>query len=320
MILARSSGLGRGLGAIIPPKVGTASAHDEAIVRSTAPIFAEASNQIYQIPIDRIDSNPRQPREYFDHTGLEELISSIKIHGILQPIIVTLAENGRYTLIAGERRWRAAKIAGLITISACLRSATEQQKLELAIVENIQRKDLNPLEEARAYLSLQDEFNLTQDEISRRVGKSRSQVANIIRLLQLPHEIQAALRLGRISASNARTLLSLPLEAERKQLFQAMLEGNFTVRQTEARVPHTRAQRRSLDPNIAHTEQKLREVFGTKVIIKRDVRGEGEIRITFYNDEDLAGIVNKVALLGNSGASTPISASASSNPHAATSL
>lgn len=293
MILGRPSGLGRGLGAMIPPK-GPPSPPPQAAPSDEPRATGDGRMIIQNIPVHLIEPNPHQPREHFDHAGLEDLVASIKEHGVMQPIVVT-EKDGRFELIAGERRLRATKVAGLDTIPAIVRSATEQQKLELAIIENVQRKDLNPVEEARAYLRLQNEFNLTQDEIGIRVGKSRPQVANIIRLLSLPQDIQTALAQERISQSNARTLLSLPTDQERMELFQQMLAGNFTVRQTEARVPHARKRRLVVeDPNVAMAEQKLREALGAKVTIKRDARGEGEIKITFLNDEDLNGIVGKI--------------------------
>lgn len=310
MMMGRQSGLGRGLGALIPPKpspqqpqsatdysspVASVQSQPAPFVEPPAPVLDPHQLSLQSIPVDQIDANPHQPREQFDHGRLEDLVSSIQRHGVMQPLVVTQKSDGRYELIAGERRLRASKIAGLSTVPVIVRSASEQEKLELAIIENVQRQDLNPVEEARAYLRLQNEFNLTQDEISNRVGKSRPQVANTIRLLQLPDVILQALSEGRISASNARTLLSLPTEDERMKLFQAMLEGHFTVRQTEARVPHQRSRASQyVDPNVAATEQDLRAIFGTRVHIKRDARGEGEIRITFLNDEDLGGIVRKL--------------------------
>lgn len=299
MIIGRQSGLGRGLGALIPPKPGTATVSASAPIETAESTNAEqprtSSWQIVEIPVEFIDPNPHQPREHFDHAGLEELVSSVKEHGVMQPIVVSLKPEGRYELIAGERRLRASKIAGLASIPAIVRSVTDQQKLELSIIENIQRQDLNPLEEARAYLQLQSEFNLTQDEIAQSVGKSRPQIANIIRLLQLPQEIQDALKLGRISASNARTLLSLSSVEERKELFQNMLEGNFTVRQTLARIPQRRPRRLPVfDPNLEHAEAELRDALGAKVVIKRDPRGEGEIHITFLNDEDFQTIKRRI--------------------------
>ena len=297
----RQTGLGRGLGALIPPKpaakpvVSIPSPVDDDLADADIGIRPNTAT-IHQIPVHMVDPNPHQPRKHFDHTQLEDLINSIQVHGVLQPIVVTPKSDGRFELIAGERRLRASKIAGLETIPANVRTASEQQKLELAMIENIQRQELNALEEARSYLSLQNEFSLTQEDIAKRVGKSRSQVANTIRLLQLPEAIQYALIQGKISASNARTLLSLPSEDERIAMFRVMLEGNFTVRQTEARVPHKRGRSRTMsDPNVASAEEKLRSTLGSKVVIKRDVRGQGEIKIIFLNDEDFGKITRKIA-------------------------
>lgn len=293
MIIGRQSGLGRGLGALIPqrnqnppppPPVSTRPA-EEAVPPGVS---------VREIPLGLIDPNPHQPRAHFDHGDLEDLVSSIKEHGVIQPLIVTTKPDGRYELIAGERRLRASKIAGLDTIPVLVRTATELQKMELAIIENVQRADLNPLEEARAYLRLQDEFGMTQDDVGRRVGKSRPQVANIIRLLQLPEEIQHALVEKKISASNARTLLSLPTLEERMEMFRAMVDGNFTVRQTEARVPGTRRASPGGDPNMAALQHKLRDALGTRVVVKRDIHGEGEVRIRFLNEEDLQSITKKI--------------------------
>ena len=308
MIIGRQSGLGRGLGAIIPPKP---QASAPARAEEPTPYRAEEPNRanspysgadaggmrVLEVAVGQVDPNPHQPRDHFDHAGMEDLVASIKEHGVMQPIVVTQKTDGRYELIAGERRLRASKIAGRETVPVILRTATDQQKLELAIIENVQRRDLNPLEEAHAYLRLQDEFNLTQDEIGGRVGKSRPQVANIIRLLQLPSTIQDALGQGRISMSNARALLSMPTEAERLSLFNSMLEGNFTVRQTEARIPRRKVAKTASteDVNVAMAEKRLRERLGTRVAIKRDANGEGEIRITFLNDEDLSAIVTRIS-------------------------
>lgn len=298
MMMGRQSGLGRGLGALIPQKPQVRDSSQWAVDGGQTKDEGIRPNAgvVNQIPVDRIDPNPHQPRVHFDHTQLEDLIESIKSHGVIQPVVVTPSENGRYELIAGERRLRASKIAGLETIPAIVRTATEQQKLELAIIENIQRQDLNAIEEARSYLRLQHEFNLTQDEVGIRVGKSRPQVANIIRLLQLPDEIQHALIEGKISASNARTLLSLPTDAERMSMFRAMMEGNFTVRQTEARVSSKRPRAQKIvDPNVSNAEEQMRRALGVKVSVKRDARGEGEVRIAFFNDEDLNAIVKKIS-------------------------
>lgn len=302
----RQSGLGRGLGALIPQKAPGSMpgpvVSDVSDVRVPAP-SSEATDfrlpptvSVMEIPVGLVDPNPHQPRTHFDHTQLEDLINSIREHGVLQPIVVTKKDDGRYELIAGERRLRASKIADRATVPAIVRTASEQQKLELALIENIQRQELNPLEEAGSYVRLQTEFNLTQDDVAKRVGKSRSQVANTIRLLQLPQEAKDALASGRISQSNARTLLAVPNESERMSLFHQMLEGDFTVRESESRIPHPRRARGSfVDPNMMDIEKRLRAALGTRVLVKRDPRGEGEVRITFLNDEDLQTIVKKVA-------------------------
>jgi len=295
-MMGRQSGLGRGLGALIPQRSPSPDA-TQAPTAAEPAIARHAGELVVQrIPVDRIDPNPHQPRTHFDHNALEDLVSSIKEHGILQPLVVTEKPDGRYELIVGERRLRAAKIADFDAVPAIVRSATEQQKMELALIENVQRADLNPIEEAHAYLRLQEEFGLTQDQVGERVGKSRPQVANIIRLLQLPEEIQRALAEQRISASNARTLLSLPTDEERMGMFDALLKGNFTVRQTEARVPHHRSRRvTESDPNLAAIENRLRDALGTKVKVTRDARGEGEVRIQYYDDEDLNAIADRIA-------------------------
>lgn len=285
-MLGRQSGLGRGLGALIPQKPTAPASVPLPVENATMPAGVST---IQTLPVDRIDPNPHQPRIHFDHGDLEDLVGSIKEHGIIQPLVVTTKQDGRYELIAGERRLRASKIAGLTEVPVIVRTATEQQKMELAIIENVQRADLNPIEEAQAYLRLQNEFGFTQDEVGIRVGKSRPQVANIIRLLQLPEPIQRALVEKRISMSNARTLLSLPTDQERLQLFEQMLAGNFTVRQTEARVAHPRRVS-TIDPNLLALQDELRARLGTRVLVKRDARGEGEVRIPFLNDEDLQAI------------------------------
>jgi ParB family chromosome partitioning protein len=303
-MISRQSGLGRGLGALIPPKpvrpaletdVGSVPA---AVAAPSAPVAMEELSQngttLRHIPVAKIVANPHQPRRHFDHAAMEDLVSSIKEHGVIEPLVVTQLPDGRYELVAGERRFRASQFASLETVPAVIRSASEQEKLEIAIIENVQRQDLNPIEEALAYKRLMDEFGLTQDEVSTKVGKSRPQVANTVRLLQLPEEVQRALVERKISASNARTLLSLPSDAARLELFRSMLAGQFTVRQTEARVPHPR-KKTFIDPNIADAERQLRESLGHRVDIKRSGTGAGEIRIGFENDEDLDTIVKRLS-------------------------
>lgn len=293
-MIHRQTGLGRGLGALIPSKTVRPAVEvdlNETSVPAPAPL---ESGTFLQVPVSLIVPNPKQPRRHFEHAALEDLVSSIKEHGIIEPLVVTRAGDGTYELVAGERRLRAAQIAGLETVPCVVRTATEQEKLELALIENVQRQDLNPIEEAIAYQRLMDEFGLTQDQVSAKVGKSRPQVANTVRLLQLPADIQQALVDRKISASNARTLLSLPTDQERRDLFQAMLAGNFTVRQAEARVPHPRRARAAADPNVQDAERRLRESLGHRVEIKRTPDGAGEIRIVFENDEDLRDLTNRL--------------------------
>lgn len=305
MLNKRPSGLGRGLGALIPPKEPVSQPFDQSAAEDgQAASFEEMRpgsdilESVHRIPVELIEPNPHQPREHFDHSALEDLVTSIKEHGILQPLVVSPLPDGRYELIAGERRLRAAKIAELSHVPAIVRSVTEQQKLELAIIENVQRQNLNPIEEARAYVRLRDEFNLTQDEIGDRVGKSRPQVGNILRLLLLEPEIQGALAQEKISASNARTLLSIPEREERLGLFQRMLEGNFTVRQAEEHIPQERRRIKIIDPNLLDIESRLRGFFGLRVAVKRQNNGHGEVKIAFENDEDLNNIVNRVSATG----------------------
>lgn len=302
MIFQRQSGLGRGLGAIIPQRPASsdmnpaaAPAPNEAgIERQRAVPASQTGTVVAEIPITAIERNPHQPRVHFDHAQLEDLISSIREHGVLQPIVVTDKHDGTYQLIAGERRLRASTIAGLKTIPSIVREATEIQKLELAIIENVQRSDLNPIEEAKAYQRLIEEFGMTQDEVSRKMGKSRPQVANMVRLLQLPTDIQQALVEGRISSSNARTLLSLSTEKERMDLFQAMLAGNFTVRQTETQVSVRRRGVNTRDANLADAEHRLRKHLNTKVVISRNLGGAGDVKIHFGSEEEFVALLEKL--------------------------
>lgn len=299
----RPTGLGRGLAALIPPKSGgTFSSGDlsqpkdnnSTSKKGTYEPEAPKPRGIYrEVSIVEITANPQQPRRHFDHSALEDLVVSIQERGIIQPLVVTQLSNGTYELIAGERRLRAARIAGLETVPCIVRTATEQDKLEIALIENIQRHDLNSIEEAIAYNRLIEEFGMTQDEVGQKVGKSRPRVANTVRLLQLPEDVQQALIDRKINASNARTLLSLSSDEERMDLFRAMLAGNFTVRQTEARVPHPRRVK-EVDPNVLEHERKFREALGHRVDVKPGRSGGGEIRIFFHSDDDLNDLASRI--------------------------
>lgn len=286
-------GLGRGLGALIPPTPGgsVVSRREQRVAADRA---STSEGSYRECSISNIVPNPKQPRQHFDQTALEDLVASIKEYGVIEPLIVTDKGDGKYELIAGERRLRAAGIAGLKTVPCVVRDATDQQKLELAIIENVQRHDLNPIEEGYAYQQLISEFGLNQEDVAKRVGKSRSQVANTIRLLGLPDEIKQALVDRKISASNARTLLSLTSREEQMKLFQEMVSGGLTVRQTEARVGHPRSQSKTNDPNIVSLEDELRSALHHRVRIKVGGGGQGDIRISFLNDEDLQDLTNKL--------------------------
>lgn len=319
MIIGRQSGLGKGLGALIPPKPHHAvitppyparkSGSEGVVVETTnkpgmasTPAPASVSEpaaangmMVLHLPIEKIQRNPHQPRLHFDHHEMEELIASIKEHGILQPIVVTRRADGSYELIAGERRLRASTIAGLKTVPAILREASDQQKLELAMIENIQRQDLNPVEEAKAFIRLMDEFHLTQDEIGQKMGKSRPQVANTIRLLQLPQEIQQALVDRKISMSQARTLLALPTDRERLEVFGKMMSHHVTVREAEEVVSDRLGRRRAVrDPNVMGAENELRERYHCRVDIKRKPNGQGEVRFRFFSDEEFRALMEQL--------------------------
>lgn len=268
--MSRERGLGKGLGALIP----------------------SGKSGLVEIDLDKISPNPRQPRTLVDEAALAELADSIRQHGILQPLIVTWAGSG-YTLVAGERRWRAARLAGLRTVPALVKETSPQQLLELALVENLQRQDLGPLEEAAAYRQLLEEHGLTQEEVARRVGKSRSAVANSLRLLNLPPEAKAALEEGRITEGHARTLLSLPTPEQQLQLLASMLSGGVTVREAEEAARRGSSQRRAAesrrDLETSELENRLREALRTKVELQRGKRG-GRLVIHFYSEEELEGI------------------------------
>ncbi len=286
--MARSFGLGRGLDALIP--------------RAT-----EQEQATSQIPIDRIRRNPHQPRVAFDEEALAELATSIAEHGVIQPVVVRRGADGGYELVAGERRLRAARMAGLTEIPAVMRDSTATELLELALVENVQRADLNPIEEASAYRELIDEFGLTHETVARRVGKSRVAISNCLRLLDLAPETRAAIVDGRISEGHGRALAALTIPELQRAVLQVVLERHLSVRQTEELVRRKRengAARRptSLSEDLADLEAQLRGVLATKVGIVRTRKG-GRLVIDFYSDEELdriyAIITRGVAVTGS---------------------
>lgn len=260
--------------------------------RADSGFGASGAGKPLDVPIESIRPNPRQPREHFSYTAIEELIGSIREHGILQPLIVTSINDGNYELIAGERRLRAAKLAGLQKVPVIVRSASEQQKLELALIENIQRQDLSPIEEAKAYSQLASDYDLTQEEVAKKMGKSRGYVANLLRLLNLPDEVQAAVADGRITPSNARTLAGLGTPEEQKKWFAKMMKEGMTAREAERKI--TVKKRSGLrDPQTASDEEELREALGTKVKIEKRA-GKGMIAIGFYSEEEYRALVKRL--------------------------
>jgi ParB family chromosome partitioning protein len=257
---------------------------------------------VLELPLSAIRPNPHQPRRRLDETALEELAASIRLHGLVQPVIVAPDGEG-YVLVAGERRWRAAARAGLERIPALVRELDPRAMTELALVENLQREDLNPLEEAYAYRLLQEEYGLTQDEIAHRVGKSRPHVANILRLLQLDPAVQEAVMEGQLTGGHAKVLVSLP-PALQRSLAEEALRRRWSVRELERRLrslrddagPRRQGVEPPSNPELAHLEQRLRERLGSPVAIRRRDGGAGWIEIRFFGEEDLARLVD--ALLG----------------------
>lgn len=288
-------GLGRGLGALIPQQpvqIHVPSAPEG----KTETVDVASSLRLIDVSPDAIEANPHQPRKEFSSSELENLLASIKEHGILQPLVVTEKAPGSYELIAGERRLRASRMLGLEKVPVVIRSATDQEKLELALIENIQRQQLSAVEEARAYEGFADLFSLTQEQIAQRVGKSRSFVANTMRLLELDEEILSAISSGKISRSHARTLLSESDLEKRNDLFRQMLEGKMTVRQAEAKAGNSvkrRTEKGEKDPNIVALEDEIRDALGTKVGI--DLKnGSGKITLHFYSKEELKVLIKKL--------------------------
>jgi ParB family chromosome partitioning protein len=272
--------LGRGLSALIPD----------------APLAAPPSERALEVDIDRLRPNPHQPRTAIDDGKIEELARSIKSNGIIQPIVVRKAADG-YEIVAGERRWRASQRAGLLKVPIVVRDIPDERLLASALIENIQREDLNPIEEAQAYRRLADEYHLTQEQIAEAVGKDRSSVANYLRLLKLPSEVRSNLAAGTLSMGHARALLALTDEGQLLRIARDVVARNLSVRETESIVkqgaaPHPREEK----PKDVHTraaEEKLRFALGTRVRIARKGKG-GRIEIDFQNEDELQRIYEQL--------------------------
>jgi len=278
--MSRHRGLGKGLDALIP---------SDGMAGGAA-----------ELPVETIHRNPRQPRQRFDKAELRELADSIRQHGVLQPLIVSPGEAGQgYILIAGERRLEAARLAGLTAVPAIVRHATEQEHLELALVENLQRTDLGALEAAEGYRQLTEEFGLSHQQVAAQVGKSRVAISNTLRLLKLAPEVRAALAAGEISEGHARALLALTSAPAQSAVLQTVRKRDLNVRQTEELVRKLGGERRRPAPRRARgadetdLEERLRRSLGTRVSLRRGRRG-GSLVIHFYSDEELNALVDRL--------------------------
>jgi ParB family chromosome partitioning protein len=285
--MARKGGLGKGLDALIPGSSGSSQPEREA--------------GTMEIALDQIVPNPRQPRVQMDETELQGLADSIREHGVLQPLIVSYdGQLDRYILIAGERRWRASRLAGLENVPVILRQASEQQRLELALIENVQRADLTPLETAEAYHHLIDEFGLTHEEVAARVGKSREAVTNTHRLVRLPDEVKLGLAQGLITEGHARALLSLEASPQiLLDVYKTVINNKLSVRQTEALVKELngprirRANRKEVPADVQEMEDQLRRYLGTRIKLRYG-KDCGSLTIYYFSDEELNDMIAKI--------------------------
>jgi ParB family chromosome partitioning protein len=321
--MAKQFGLGKGLGALIPepevaeaifdrpiePAVPAPGIAAPAAVSAAAPMRTVAGaapiEGLKTLPLTALKPNPDQPRRSFSEESLAELASSLKTHGLIQPILVEEASAGSYLIVAGERRYRAATMAGLAEVPVIVRSFTPERRLEIALIENVQREDLNPVEEAEAYRSLMLMGGRSQEEVADIVGKSRSAVANSVRLLRLPESVLAALRDGSLSSGHAKALLSVVDPGRRDILFARIIAEGISVREAEAAANElnnprpapakgVRSGEKPKEPEIRQVEERLIEALGTKVSIKGDGR-KGTIAIEYYSLEDLERILDVLA-------------------------
>ncbi len=292
----KKKALGRGLSALLSDSEGEKS-EVEVVVPSLA-AGAQSSN-LSEIQIEQIETNPFQPRQYFDQEALNELADSIKVHGIIQPITVRKLAHNQYQLISGERRFQASKLAGLKSLPAYIRTANDQQMLEMALIENIQRENLNPIEVSLSYQRLITECNLKQEELGERVGKNRTTVTNYLRLLKLPPDIQIAVRDNRISMGHARAIINIENPDSQLFIFKKIIAEDLSVRAVEslarevsegAKVKEEK-KAASAPKEIHQLQSKLSSHFGTKVTVKSDGK-KGDIRIPFLSVEDLNRILD----------------------------
>lgn len=286
----------KGLSALIPQSEKKVSPQSmSAAIDMTAP---ESRDKIWQIPIAKIVSNTQQPRVFFDPQKLQEMVASIRTYGILQPLVAIPREDGMYELVAGERRFRAARELGLKTVPTILRAAKELEKLELALIENLQREDLDPIERASAYRKLMDEFGLTQEETAKRLGKPRSAIANTLRILDLPVEVQRAVARGEISEGHAKVLAGLPEAQTQLTMYRRIIAGDLSVRGTETLIKNNpsekgRSARHARPGSTSEEAQLLQEALATRVEIRRNGK-KGKILIHFSNAEELRRIAGRI--------------------------
>jgi ParB family chromosome partitioning protein len=288
-MVSKRGGLGKGLEALIPTGQGG------------TPGTGSGSTGVIQAEVSQVSPNPRQPRTHFDSGELEELAASIREHGVIQPLIVSRKEKGAgYILIAGERRLQASIHAGLKTVPVIVRQTTDQERLVLALIENVQREDLNPLEEANAYQQLAEEFGLSQEEIALHVGKSRVAVTNTLRLLKLPKAVQTALVEEQITEGHARALLMLETPLSQTNALRQVVAHDMSVRQTEDYVRRLKGEKPAAKskpappPDIVALEERLMSSLGTKVSLRHGREGKGTITLHFYSDEELNSLLDKL--------------------------
>lgn len=303
----RKSGLGRGLGSLIPDRKNKidenleAESYDipvrvQSNEETNDQIDNTSDNDFLLISPDLIEPNPMQPRSNFNERAMQELIDSIREHGLIQPLLVTRSDNGRYQLIVGERRWRAAKELNLSEVPVVIRDVDNQKKLELALIENIIRQDLDPIETALAYKKLIEEFKITHEEAARRVGKPRSIISNSLRLLRLPHEIQRNLREGRISDAHAVVIAGLDTEEKQMELLRLILERRLSVNRARIetqKMGGTKEARIKIDPRDDELTKKMRQFLGARVQIQR-TGYRGKVIIEFFDYDELIAIVEKI--------------------------
>jgi len=269
----------------------------EALLSTDLKESVSETERVKELVLESIDANPHQPREHFDDEHLGELAESIKKHGVLQPVVVRRA-GGRYQLVVGERRFRASKIAGRTTIPAIVREIGDDESLKFALLENLQREDLTPVEEARGYAALRDEFGLSVKDVAGMLGKDRSTVANTLRLLKLPARVIELLEQGRLTAGHARAILSIEGEAGQIEWAERVVSQGFTVRDIEEAVPAKKSgkkKRRQADPQLAAIEERAELRFATRVRIVPRRKG-GAITIEYYSTEELEGILEKMGV------------------------